>query len=247
VETEALGLVVEDLAAVRRGLRSVLATVLDARVDEAQDVQSASRLLSRATHYRIVLVDLGLPDGSGLELIHALRRSHSSTLVVVTTIFDDDENVFGALAAGADGYLLKEHPPEQLVEHLRGLERGVPALSPAVARRILAHFRAASAPETVASAVAPSGTLGSRAEPNPSPFGADPITSTFRTIEDRRLSPRETEVLSLVGRGLARGDVADVLAISENTVAKYLKEIYRKLRISSRAEAALEARRRGLV
>lgn len=222
------GLVVEDVLHVRRGLCAILAQAFPGMtVHEAHNLQSARAQLSRGAQYRIVLIDLGLPDGSGLALLRDLRQLHPNTKSVVTTIYDDDNHVFSAIAAGADGYLLKEHSPEVLVEHLRRLEQDIPALSPAVARRILAHFRQEHAP-------------------------AQHFDSGVR-MRDRddesttRLTSRESEVLSLIGRGLQRGEVASLLTITENTVAKYLKDIYRKLNISSRAEAALEARRRGLV
>jgi DNA-binding NarL/FixJ family response regulator len=223
------GLVVEDLDHVRRGLSSVLTQAFPGiAMSEAGDLRSARALLAKPEGYRIALVDLGLPDGSGVDLIRELRSLHPSTLVIVTTIFDDDEHVFAAIAAGADGYLLKDHRRELLVERLRLLEQGVPALSPEVARRMLGYFR------------------------QNDPFARPPDTGVRRILPaegswETQLTARETEVLSLIGRGLQRGEVAALLAITENTVAKYLKEIYRKLNISSRAEAALEARRRGLV
>jgi DNA-binding NarL/FixJ family response regulator len=220
------GLVVEDLPHVRRGLVPVLERAFPGlQADEAADLHTA-RLLANQTQYEVVLLDLGLPDGSGLELLHELRRKEPATLAVVTTIYDDDDHVFAALAAGADGYLLKEHAPDVLVQHLIQLQQGVPALSPPVARRILGHFRQA----------APATKLPHKT--------VDPAAPAW---EDSQLTARETEVLSLIGRGMQRAEVARSLKISDNTVAKYLKDIYRKLDISSRAEAALEARRRGLV
>lgn len=214
------GLVVEDLPDVRRGLARMLQQAFDGLVvDEAEDLQSARALLAGPGRYRVALVDIGLPDGSGLQLIQELRRRDPTTLKVVTTIYDDDENVFSAISAGADGYLLKEQPRDVLVQQLVWLQRGLPALSPAVARRVLAHFQGRPAP-----------------------------LSPLPGVNDAaHLTPRETEVLSLIGRGLSRAEVADALNLSDNTVAKYLKDIYRKLDISSRAEAALEASRRGLL
>lgn len=213
-------LIVEDLPAVRQALRQVVMQAFpEAHVDAAHDLKSARALLTMEPAYDLVMLDLGLPDGSGIDLIPDVRSGSAQTQVVVTTIFDDDDHIFRAIAAGADGYLLKEQPPEVLVQHLIRLEQGAPALSPSVARKILAYF--ASVPQL-------------RSPPKSRPQGA-------------RLTERETEVLSLIGRGLQRAEVGEILHISENTVAKYVKEIYRKLDISSRAEAALEAQRRGLV
>ncbi len=227
-------LVDEDLPHVRRGLCAIISQVFPGIVVmEAADLKSARTHLAQSRGFRIALIDLGLPDGSGLELIREIRSLHPSTLAVVTTIYDDDQHVFTAIAAGADGYLLKEHTAEVLTQHLKRLEEGLPALSPAVARRILGYFRHQQAFSS-------------------DPFGAVPDTGVRKVlaqeqVEDTQLTGRETEVLALIGRGMQRGEVAELLTITENTVAKYLKEIYRKLCISSRAEAALEARRRGLV
>lgn len=210
-------LVVEDLAAVRRGLERIVAEVFPGVVVEgAADLRSARQRLVREQPFRLALIDLGLPDGSGIELIRELRLMSPDTLRVVTTIYDDDEHLFAAIGAGADGYLLKEQPAHILKEHLRRLDEGTPALSPSIARRMLAYFRASAA-----AIAAQEGSVG--------------------------LTTRETEVLSLIARGLRRSEVAKLLGISENTVARYIKDMYRKLGISSRAEAAIEAQRRGLL
>ena len=162
------------------------------------------------------MVDLGLPDGSGVDLIRDLRQSHPEVQVVVTTVYDDDAHLMHAMAAGAHGYILKDREIGELRDVLRRIERGETALSPAVARRMLDQFR------THARFVTASGE------------------------EQAALTPRETDVLRLIGRGLTLAEAAEVLGLSSQTVGGYVKQIYRKLGIATRAEAALEAARRCL-
>lgn len=219
-----LALVVEDHAAVCSGLAGALELAFDGiEVGQASSVAEGREWLlrlrrdpSRQAAFRIALIDLGLPDGSGVELVRQVADEFPQALPVVATIYDDDLHLFPAIEAGAQGYLLKEQDQETLVRHLRRIDEGLPPLSPSIARRMLAHLRQRSAP------------LVARA----------PETA---------LTPRETEVLSCIGRGLRVGETAGVLGLAEQTVAGYVKTLYRKLNISSRAEAALEAARRGLV
>jgi DNA-binding NarL/FixJ family response regulator len=207
------GLVVEDQAATREWLVGALDQAFDIEIVAVEDLRSAQESLQWRTP-DVVLVDIGLPDGSGVDLVRRLAREHPEAAAIVTTIFDDDAYLFDAIAAGAQGYLLKDQDTAAFIEALRRIERGEPPLSPSIARRMLEHFRAAP----------------------PAPVEAlEPLT------------PRETEVLALLGRGLRVGETARVLGISEHTVAGYVKTVYRKLNIASRAEAALEAARRGLV
>jgi DNA-binding NarL/FixJ family response regulator len=163
----------------------------------------------------IALLDLVLPDGCGIELIRRIAERHPGVLPVVVSIYDDDAHLFEAIAAGAQGFLLKDEGAEVLVGRLREIATGEPPLSPSIARRILAHFH------------------------RPEEAGA--------WSKRELLTPRETEVLALLGRGLRIGDAAESLGLTRHTVAGYVKIIYSKLNISSRAEAALEAKRRGLV
>src|SRR5690606_3761419 len=93
------------------------------------------------TAYDLALIDLGLPDGSGLEVLRRLRLLPSPPLCVVTTVMADDSHIVAALSAGADGYLLKEQEPELITRQLSQLAEGAPVLSPAIARRIIEHFR----------------------------------------------------------------------------------------------------------
>lgn len=210
------GMIVEDLPAVRDWLVGVCARVFpDIAVTACGDLASARALLGKIaageTELAFALVDLGLPDGSGIELIRDLSRQHPRTLPVVTTIYGDDRHIFDAIAAGAQGYLLKDDDPESFESSLLRIKRGEPPLSPAVARRMMTYFRGVGVPSGIG------------------------------------LTQRETQVLSLLALGMRIQDIAREIKISDHTVRDHVKAIYGKLNISSRAEAAVEATRRGLV
>lgn len=206
-------LIAEDDAPMRRELVALVRDLHPAaQVLEAASVRAALAQLSRRID--LALVDLGLADGSALPLLRQLTIQKPAAVSVVVTIYDDDDHIFPALQAGATGYLLKDAQRSAWRHQLGLLGEGVPALSPAIARRVLAFFRS---------------------HPGPAP---EP--------EAAALTPRETEVLGLIGKGLRIGEVAHALGLRESTVAGYVKAIYGKLEISSRAEAALEAVRRGL-
>ena len=207
-------LIVEDLPEIREWLTGVLQKAFPGlSAVTAGTLRDASSLIDSGREFRLALVDLGLPDGSGLEAIQALQSRSPQTPVIVTTVHDDDANLFRALSLGASGYLLKEQDDAQLIQQLHLLQQGQPPLSPRIARRMLQHFKLCPA--------------------------------TINT-EDVALSPRETQVLSAIGRGLRVNETAERLGLAESTVASYIKNIYVKLNISTRAEAALEAARRGL-
>ncbi len=193
-----------------------------AEVCHADCLQAALALVDARRDWAVALVDLGLPDGSGLALLHRLRAHCPQAVAVVTSIYDDDGHLFDALRAGAQGYLLKDQPEDLLLAQLQQLQAGIPPLSPALARRVLRDF----GPAPAAATAGPTGCGAAAVQPV--------------------LSPRETEVLGYIGRGLRIGEAAALLGISPHTAAGYVKEIYRKLCIGSRAEAALEAARRGL-
>jgi DNA-binding NarL/FixJ family response regulator len=160
----------------------------------------------------LFLIDLGLPDGSGLDVVSAAAARGLSDAIVVSTIFDDDAHLFAALSAGAQGYVLKDETVEDSVRLLRRVEAGEPPLSPSVARRLVAYFRSRRGePELIA------------------------------------LTSRESETLKLIARGLTTPEAAAVMKLKPQTVASYVKSIYQKLNISSRAEATREAIRRGMI
>lgn len=178
------------------------------------DVRFADAIARLESGYRpdLAIVDLELPDGSGIDVLTGLARRHPGCVPVVSTIYDDDRHLFPALRAGAQGYLLKDEPPSRMSEALRGILRGEPPLSPSIARRLLRVFAA------------------------PAHRG-----------DEEDLSPRERETLTLVAKGYRLPEVAQSLGVTRSTAATYIKTVYRKLAVTSRAEAALEASRRGLL
>ena len=209
---------------------------------EVSDLASARRELGIAAGgqavpgdapFQLILLDLELPDGSGLELLRQLGGYPATR--IVTTLYSDDEHLFPALQCGADGYLLKEDRFEVLVEELQKIVRGQPPLSPAIARRLLNHFR---------SGEGLTGNGHGVAEPPAS--GAPSPAAAPAPLEHERLTPRESEVLSLVARGLRNSEVAEKLNLTPPTVAGYIKSVYAKLGISNRTEAARRAARLGL-
>lgn len=206
-------LILEDLPDTQVWLVALIQEVLpDAQPTLASTLGEARRLLlSQPWHF--MLIDLGLPDGSGITLLQKARVQLPQVPAIVTTIYDDDNNLFQAMAAGAAGYLLKSQSKDMLVRQLQLLELGQPPISPCLARRLLAHFRH-----------------------NPD-----------ETASDIHLSDRETEILTLIGQGLRTREVAQQLELTGYTVTTYLRNIYEKLNITSRAEAAREASRRKLI
>lgn len=205
-------LIVEDLKDAQAWLARALSHSFPGIAIAIADTLHEARLkLSVGPPPQLALVDLGLPDGSGVDLIAELAREWPGTVPVVVSIFDDNSHLFPALRAGAQGYLLKDQPQAQIIELLQGITAGRPPLSPAIARKLLSFFQG--------SAPAPGDTL----------------------------TRRESEVLSLIAKGITQAEAARMLGISAHTVCGHVKEIYRKLNVSSRAEAALTAQKLGLI
>nr|MBP6778844.1 response regulator transcription factor [Piscinibacter sp.] len=160
------------------------------------------------------------------------------------TLYSDDDHLFPALQCGADGYLLKEDRFEVLVEELQKIVRGQPPLSPAIARRLLTHFRHGPG----GAGAAQSGEADNRVTPlsglqssRPMPLGRG------APLDHERLTPRESEVLTYLSKGFTIKEIANLMGIKWFTVNDHIKSIYKKLNVSSRAEAAVLASKQGLV
>ena len=193
-------------------------------ISEAGDLESARRQIglssgrggaAPADPFKLFMIDLELPDGNGMELLTELANYPATK--IVTTLYSDDDHLFPALQCGADGYLLKEDRFEVLVEELQKIVRGQPPLSPAIARRLLTHFRHGPGGNGSASDFAP--------------------MSAFR----------ESEVLTYLSKGFTIKEIANLMGIKWFTVNDHIKSIYKKLNVSSRAEAAVLASKQGLV
>lgn len=205
-------LILDDVTEAQDWLSQALTTVFaDITLHCAGSLAEARAWLSTHPAPDIALIDLGLPDGSGTEFISELNRNAPQTMCVVASIFDDNEHLFPALRAGAQGYLLKDQSLAQIVELLRGVAEGRPPLSPAIARKMLGYFKPA------------------------------------HQLAHEHLTGREKEVLLYIAKGMTLPETARLLGISLNTISGYVKNIYRKLNVSSRAEAALSAQQLGLV
>jgi DNA-binding NarL/FixJ family response regulator len=208
-------LLLEDLPEIRTWLKALVMQVFpNAQIVECARVHDAQAQVS-AQKFDLALIDLGLPDGSGVDVVTTLRESQPEALSVIVTIHDDDDHLFPALQAGAYGYILKEQSRELITEQLQRISQGEPPLSPSIARKVIAYFAAQNKPQA----------------------NALPHVS---------LTERESEVLLRVAKGFTLPEIGVQLGLSRHTIADYVKQIYRKLNVSSRAEAALEAQRLGL-
>ncbi len=239
-------LIVEDNPVARSFLcRVVRESFSDAIViTEAGDLESARRHIGPlggrpepVDPFKLILVDLELPDGNGMELLAELVKYPATK--IVTTLYSDDDHLFPALQCGADGYLLKEDRFEVLVEELQKIVRGQPPLSPAIARRLLTHFRTGASGQAGDSGVMPLGSGFQSSKPVPMGRGAP--------LDHERLTPRESEVLTYLSKGFTIKEIANLMGIKWFTVNDHIKSIYKKLNVSSRAEAAVLASKQGLV
>jgi DNA-binding NarL/FixJ family response regulator len=168
----------------------------------------------------VMLIDLGLPDMNGVDVIRYAAAHHPKCDILVVTLFEDDLHVLASLEAGATGYLLKDAGAGCIAASIHELHAGGSPISPGIARRMLARFRAAApVPRRHASAAS----------------ALSPLTE------------RETELLGLIAKGLSFDDIGQRLGISPHTVVAHIKKIYRKLAVHSRGEAVYEAGQLGLL
>lgn len=169
----------------------------------------------------VLLADLGLPDGSGIEVIRAAQDAWPDCSVMVCTSLGDEAHVMRALEAGATGYLLKDVGPDNMLSEIRSLHAGGSPISPIIARQIIRRFRDATSVKTP-----PQREIG---------------------LNTPQLSARELEVLQLVTKGFKAEEIAALMGVSRQTVMTYVRRIYGKLKVNSRAEAIYEARQRGIL
>ncbi|HEY8655387.1 MAG TPA: response regulator transcription factor [Candidatus Limnocylindria bacterium] len=216
-------LIADDHAVVRSGLRSILETEPGlAIVGEAADGHEALAMAQELLP-DIVLMDIKMGDWDGVTATRRVRNSVPSTRVIVLTNHDEDELVFSSIRAGASGYLLKEVSGTQLANSIRTVADGFSLIYPSIARRVLDEF--------------------GRLKTQGAPAASDP--SGDSGYND--LTSREREVLRLVAGGRANKEIGHELGITERTVKTHISNIFSKLELSDRTQAALYAHKRGLV
>lgn len=210
-------MIVDDQGLFREGLRAVLSR--SSAVEVVAEAANGREAL-RLVHGEdvdVVLMDLRMAEMDGVEATRRLTSQRPDLPVLVLTTFDDDELVFDALRARARGYLLKDTPVADIIDAIVSAHRGDSVLAPAVTRKVLDEFSRVS-------------HLGTREPPS-----------------ELKLTPRETEVLRMLGHGATNKQIGAALGIAEGTVKNHLSNIYEKLDVDERTSAALKAREFGLI
>ena len=209
-------LIVEDNAETRRSIEANVERHPKLAVVGAVGTV-AEALEALQTPPDVLLVDLGLPDGSGTDVIRHAATLNPQPEIMVITVFGDERHIVGAIEAGATGYLLKDADSSAIADAILQLVDGGSPITPVIARHMLKRFQTGAADER---------------QPVP---------------DAPHLTPRETEVLRLVSRGYSNNEIAELLEMSFHTVTSHVKHIYRKLSVRSRSEAVFEAAQLGII
>ena len=209
-------LIADDDDLMRAGLRAVLST--DERIEVVGEAEDGNAAVRRARELApdVVLMDVRMPDLDGISATRELLAARPDVKVVILTTFEQDDYIFGALSAGASGFLLKRTRPEELIAAIHTVSGGDALLSPSVTRRLI--DRTARHPP--------------------------PDRSAARRLDE--LTPREREVLELIARGLSNAEIAATLVVEESTVKTHVKRILSKLRLRDRVQAVIFAYESGL-
>jgi RNA polymerase sigma factor (sigma-70 family) len=209
-------LLVDDDDLMRAGLKAVLSS--DQTVEVAGEATNGREAVRRAGELApdVVLMDVRMPDLDGIAATREVIARSPEARVVILTTFEQDDYIFGALTAGASGFLLKRTSPEELISAIHAVAAGDSLLSPSVTRRVIDRMAQHPAPE-----------------------------AAFDQRLDE-LTPREREVLTQLARGLSNGEIAEALVIEESTVKTHVKRILMKLRLRDRVQAVIFAYESGL-
>ena len=217
---------IEDDAAFQEAFRTALVGAPDLSMVDVAATAAEARALLTGPPADVLVVDLGLPDGSGIDVIGAAHACWPDCAIMVSTTFADERHVIASIEAGASGYLLKDSPLPTIVQDIRILHGGGSPISPRIARQVLMRFR-------------------------PDERQAGKVEARNVEAQDRSsvpsLSERETETLQLITRGFSFDEIAELMGVSRNTVLTFVRRIYAKLEVRSKTEAVFEARAHGLL
>ena len=212
---------VEDDVAFQDAFRAAVSAAPDLSVIGVAATVAQARVMLEGPAADVLVVDLGLPDGSGIDVIREAHARWPDCAIMVSTTFADERHVIASIEAGASGYLLKDSALPAIPEDIRVLHGGGSPISPRIARQVLMRFRPAERPVDEATA-------------------ADKAAAPS-------LSEREQETLQLITRGFSFDEIAELMNVSRNTVLTFVRRIYTKLEVRSKTEAVFEARAHGLL
>lgn len=213
---------VDDDLDFQMAVADALAMASDVTLQSVAGTMADGLIMLNGSQVDVLIVDLGLPDGSGIEIIKAAHGKWPECNLMVSTTFGDELHVMQSLEAGATGYILKDSDPVNLINEIKSLHSGGSPISPLIARKILTHF-CSDAKKTTA---------------------LDVSTSTSTPVS---LSKREQEVLEYITKGFSSNEIAGLLAVSPHTILTFVRRIYAKLKVTSKTEAIYEARNQGLL
>jgi DNA-binding NarL/FixJ family response regulator len=217
-ETETRIYLIEDDPSILQFVQQAMRSRPHWQLVGVSDSRSHARQNALGTQANVYLVDLGLPDGRGEELLQWLAEVRPDAELLVFTVFGDESRLVSALQAGATGYVLKGCTAEELLQAIEQIRGGGAPISPLLARLLLRQFRQ-----------------------------VQEVSDTVSHLHEVLLSDRETEVLKLVAQGYVNKEIAQRLAISPATVGSHIKNLYRKLAVHSRVQVVRAAQERGLL
>jgi DNA-binding NarL/FixJ family response regulator len=213
---------VDDDLDFQMAVADALAMASDVTLQSVAGTMADGLIMLNGSQVDVLIVDLGLPDGSGIEIIKAAHEKWPECNLMVSTTFGDELHVMQSLEAGATGYILKDSDPVNLINEIKSLHSGGSPISPLIARKILTHF-CSDAKKTIAQDV--------------SALASSPVS----------LSKREQEVLEYITKGFSSNEIASLLEVSPHTILTFVRRIYTKLKVTSKTEAIYEARNQGLL
>jgi DNA-binding NarL/FixJ family response regulator len=213
--------IVEDEPEFRRRFAQIIESEPSMQLVGVAASRREAQVIIDAEDFDVLLIDLGLPDGNGIDLIRHVSQKKPDADIMVVTVFGDEQHVVSSIEAGATGYILKDSTPADVISCIRLLRAGGSPVSPVVARSVLRAIRNRIGPSSPAARTA--------------------------TPENNPLSARETEILQLLAKGMSFIEIGEILGISPHTVTAHIKKIYRKLAVHSRGEAVYEATQMGLL